>query len=217
MVKGLLVLSVCVLALVGCAAQPSQQVVVGDLLQRVDFGPSSIWQEYVHPEQNVDFEIKNGAYEAKAWDGGFMWAIEPPMQTDTVIDVVTTQLSDYRNNAYGVMCRALPTDNGDGYYFLISGDGQYTIRRGAVDNIHALIPFTPSDAIHQDKTSNKIRAVCIGTYLALYVNDKFVAETHDDYFKTGYTGLSVAVVKGTDATADITFDDLEISKGTLQR
>ena len=35
-----------------------------------------------------------------------MWAIQPPMQTDTVIDVVTTQLSDYRNNAYGVMCRA---------------------------------------------------------------------------------------------------------------
>ena len=176
-----------------------------------------MWQQYVHPEQNVDFEIKNGAYEAKAWDGGFMWAIQPPMQTDTVIEVVTTQLSDYRNNAYGVMCRALPTDNSDGYYFLISGDGQYTIRRGAVDNIHALIPFTPSDAIHQDKTSNRIRAVCIGTYLALYVNDNFVAETHDDYFKTGYTRAERGGRQGGRCDADIAFDDLTVSKGSLQR
>lgn len=213
MVRGLLLLSVCVLVIAGCASQPTEQVVVGDLLQRVDFSQSYMWQQYVHPEQKVDFEIKNGEYEAKAWDGGFMWTIQPPTQTDTVIDVVTTQLSDYRNNAYGVMCRALPTDNSDGYFFLISGDGQYTIRRGAVDNIHALIPFTPSSAIHQDKTSNKIRAVCVGDYLALYVNDSFVAETHDDYFKTGYTGLSVAVVKSGDA--DITFDDLTVSKGSL--
>jgi len=215
MIRGLSLLCLCALVIAGCASKPTEQVIVGDLIQRVDFGPSSIWQQYVHPEQNVDFEIKDGFYEAKVWDGGFMWAIQPPTQTDTVIEVTTTQLSDYRNNAYGVMCRALPTDNGDGYYFLISGDGQYTIRRGAVDNIHALIPFTPSGAIRQDKTSNKIRAVCVGTYLALYVNDTFVAETHDDYFKTGYTGLSVAVVKGSDAQADITFDDLTISKGSL--
>ncbi len=79
---------------------------------------------------------------------------------------------------------------------------------GKVDTIKALIPFTYSDAIRQDKGINRIRAVCIGDYLALYVNDTFVAETHDDYFDKGYTGLSVAVVKGGDA--DITFDDLTV-------
>ena len=212
MIRGLL-LGLAALVSAGCAANPTERFALGDVLQRIDFSQSFMWQQYVHPEQNVDFEIKNGDYEAKAWDGGFMWTIQPPQETDTVVDVETTQLSDFDNNAYGVMCRALPTDNGDGYYFLISGDGQYTIRRGAVDNIKALIPFTPSSAITQDKGINKIRAVCIGDYLALYVNDQFVAETHDDYFKKGYTGLSVAVVKG--GTADIVFDDLTVSAASL--
>jgi hypothetical protein len=142
-----------------------------------------------------------------------MWTIQPPMLADTVVEVETTQLSAYRNNAYGVMCRANPTDNSNGYFFLISGDGNYTIRRGAVDQVKALIPFTYSDAIRQDKGINRIRAVCIGDYLALYVNDVFVAETHDDYFSRGYTGLSVAVVKGGDA--DIAFDDLTVYNAAL--
>ena len=71
MIRGLLLLCVCVMVIAGCSSKPTEQVVVGDLIQRVDFDALSIWQEYVHPEQNVDFEIKDGAYEAKAWDGGF--------------------------------------------------------------------------------------------------------------------------------------------------
>jgi hypothetical protein len=204
----------CLLLLVaGCATEPAEHYTLGDTVMQVDFSPSSVWQEYVHPEQNVDFHIEDGEYRAQAWDGGFMWTIKSPTLTDSVIEVETTQLSDYRNNAYGVVCRADPTDNSDGYYFLISGDGQYSIRRSAVDNVRALIPFTGSDAIRQDKGINRIRAVCIGDYLALYVNDTFVAETRDTYFSHGYTGLTVAVVKGGDA--DIAFDDLTVWEASL--
>jgi hypothetical protein len=196
------------LLVAGCASQPTGRYALGDTIMQVDFGASTVWQEYVHPEQNVDFHIEDGAYRARAWDGGFMWTIHSPMLTDSVIEVETTQLSDYSNNAYGVVCRADPTDNGNGYYFLISGDGQYTIRRGAVDNIRALIPFTGSDAIRQDRGINRILAVCIADYLALYVNGTFVAETRDNYLSRGYTGLTAAVVAGGDA--DIAFDDLTV-------
>lgn len=199
--------------LVGCAAQPTARYALGDVRQQVDFSQSFMWQQYVHPEQNVDFSIQDGFYRAKAWDGGFMWVIQPPAETDTVIEVETTQLSDYRNNAYGVMCRAAPTDNSNGYYFLISGDGEFTIRRGAVDEVDALIPWTLTTAVRQDKGVNRIRAVCIDDYLALYVNGEFVAETRDDYFSRGYVGLSVAVVKGGDA--DIAFDDLTVWEASL--
>jgi hypothetical protein len=197
-----------VLLLARCASKPTEQFALGDVVMQVDFGPSTVWQEYIHPEQNVDFRIEDGEYRAKAWNGGFMWTIHSPSLTDSVIEVETTQLSEYRNNAYGVVCRADPTDNSNGYYFLISGDGQYSIRRSAVDNVRAIIPFTGSDAIRQDKGINRIRAVCIGDYLALYVNGQFVAETHDDYFSHGYTGLTVAVVE--DGDADIAFDDLTV-------
>ena len=207
MFRGLL-FTVILLALVGCASNPTARFALGDVVQQTDFSQVFMWQEYVHPEQKVDFAIQDGEYRAKAWDGGFMWVIQPPAFTDTVIEVETTQLSDYRNNAYGVMCRAAPTDNSNGYYFLISGDGQYTIRRGAVDEVGALIPWTGSGAIRQDQGINRIKAVCVEDYLALYVNDEFVAETHDTYFSRGFTGLSAAVVEGGDV--DVAFDDLTV-------
>lgn len=200
----------------GCGAlptaKPSEGYALGETVTRVEFNSPTDWEQYVHPDQKVDFQIVDGEYRAKAWDGGFMWVTHTPEINDSVIEVETTQLSDYRNNAYGVMCRAAPTDNSNGYYFLISGDGNYTIRRGAVDEVHALIPFTYSSAIRQDKGINRIRAVCIGDYLALYVNDIFVAETRDDYFHHGYTGLTAAVVK--EGNVDIAFDDLTVWKAS---
>lgn len=210
------VLLLACLLLAACAATPTERFALGDVLQKVDFSQPNQWESYVNADQNVAFQIEDGVYRARAWDGGFMWAIQPPgepTEGDVVIEVETTQLSDYRNNAYGVMCRAAPSANGNGYYFLISGDGQYTIRRGAVDEVKALIPFTPSDAIRQDKGINRIRAVCIGDYLALYVNETFVAETHDDYYRQGYTGLTAAVVEGGDV--DIAFDDLTVWAASL--
>ncbi|MEP7294250.1 MAG: hypothetical protein ABI835_20850 [Chloroflexota bacterium] len=200
-------------ALTGCASSPTKGFALGDVIQQVDFSQSYMWQQYVHPEQKVDFSIQDGEYRARAWDGGFMWTIRPPAAADSVIEIEATQLSDYRNNAYGVMCRAAPTDNSNGYYFLISGDGQYTIRRGAVDEVGALIPWTPNGSIRQDRGINRIKAVCIGDYLALYVNGEFVAETHDRYFSHGYAGLSVAVVAGGDV--DIAFDDLTVWTASL--
>lgn len=201
------------LAVAACAPTPTEHFALGDVVLETDFSEPYMWQAYVHPEQNVDFAIHDGMYRAKAWDEGFMWVIQPPAFTDTVVEVEATQLSDFRMNAYGVMCRAAPTDNSNGYYFLISGDGHYTIRRGAVDQVGALIPWTPSSAIRQDRGINRIRAVCIGDYLALYVNGEFVAETRDDYFSRGFTGLSAAVVK--DGDVDIAFDDLTVWEASL--
>lgn len=202
-----------VLALAGCGAQPTERFALGDTLMQEDFSSSFAWEEYVNLEQKVDFQLEDGMYRARAWDGGFMWAIKLPAHTDVVIEVETTQLSDYGNVAYGVMCRAAPTNNSDGYYFLIGGDGYYTIRRGSTDHIGALIPFTYSNTIRRGRSVNRIRAVCIGDYLALYVNGEFVAETRDDYFSRGYTGLAAGVVEGGDV--DVAFDDLTVWEARL--
>ncbi len=208
-----------IIALSGCAGMiastPTQRIALGDTLLRENFTESFAWQEYWHPDLNVDFRIVDAMYRARAWDGGFTWTLQPPAYDNVVIDIEATQLSTDLTNFYGVMCRAAPHDNGNGYYFLITGFGEFTIRRGAVGEINALIPFTPSAAIRQGRAINRIRAVCIDDYLALYVNGQFVAETRDRHFTRGYVGIAAAAADG--AETDIAFDALIVTVGELLR
>ena len=191
----------------GCAPrQPSQPFTIDRLLIDEEFAADSIWEAYADPAIKVDLRVADGAYRIEARDGGFMWGLGGGVLTDTVIEVESEQLSDYADNAYGVMCRASPSADGDGYYFLISGDGYYTIRRGAGREIAALIPWTAHEAIRKGQTHNRIRAVCLGDYLALFVNDQFVDETHDHLYRQGLIGLAAGVPDGGEVI--VTFDDL---------
>lgn len=196
------------LLVAACAAEPTRMPALGDLLSAVDFDAPYEWEQYENAGQHVNFRIVDGVYRAEAWDEGFVWVLNSQSHSDVVIQVDTQQTSTFDNNAYGVMCRAAPTNNGDGYYFLISGDGQYTIRRGATDAIDAIVGWTPSAAIQQGAAINRVRAVCIGDYLALYVNNQFVGETRDDRYQRGFAGLAAGVVADGDISVD--FDALRI-------
>lgn len=196
-----------------CAPSPSVQVQRGDVLLHEDFSDASAWESYSNTQQRIDFGIVDGVYRARAADETMMWALNETVHEDVVIEVEATQISDFRDNAYGLMCRASPTNNGNGYYFLISGDGQFTIRRGSADQIRALIPWRASSAIRQDKGINRIRIVCVGDYLALYVNEEFIAEVRDDLYRSGYAGLSAAVTAN--GEVDVEFDDLTIWSASI--
>lgn len=200
-------------ALCGCQAQPSERYALGEVLLEESFSESFAWENYVNADQHVDFRVLDGVYRTRVSDTGFIWGLNAQSHRDAVIEVESTQLSDFRNNAYGVMCRAATSNNGDGYYFLISGDGMYSIRRGAVDQIAPLIEWRHTPAVRQGQAINRIRAVCIGDYLALYVNDQFVAETRDSRYTEGFAGLSAAVAEG--GSVDVAFDDLTIWSGAL--
>lgn len=103
------------------------------------------------------------------------------------------------------------SDNpGDGYLFLIQGNGQFAIMRSRGRSLTALVNWTQSDAINKGVARNHIRAICSGNYLAMYVNDKFMADTTDEAYSSGQVGLvaSAASRLGT----RIEFDNLVISK-----
>jgi hypothetical protein len=76
-----------------------------------------------------------------------------------------------------------------------------------------IIQWTPTDAIQQGKSINRIRIVCVEDYLALYVNGEFVAEARDDLYRSGYAGLTAAVPEG--GEVDVRFDDVVIRAATL--
>lgn len=200
---------VCVLSLAACAPrQPSQAFIVGALLDEARFESSLDWESYSDPSLGVAGAVADGVYRIDIDDGGFMWALHDRIESNVVVEVETAQLSDYTDNAYGVMCRADPSANGNGYYFFISGDGYYSIRRGVGREVRDLVPFTYSDAIRQDKDYNRVRAVCVGDYLALFVNGVLLDEARDNLYGTGTVGLTAAVPDGGDVS--VTFDNVLI-------
>jgi hypothetical protein len=99
--------------------------------------------------------------------------------------------------------------NGDGYLFLIQGGGSFSIMRARGRNMTPLVNWTGSDAIRQGPSQNHIRAVCAGSYLALYVNDVFLGDATDDTYARGQVGLGAS--SASRAGTRIDFDNLTIA------
>ncbi len=101
------------------------------------------------------------------------------------------------------------SNNGDGYLFMIQGSGRYAILRSQGRKITPLVNWASSSAINTSAAQNRIRAVCMGSYLALYVNGQFIADATDDLYTQGQIGL-VGASAGRTGMA-VTFDNLSIS------
>ncbi len=143
-------------------------------------------------------------------DGATMWGIGNQSFGDADIQVETSQVQapGNNNNDYGIMCRA--QDNGDGYYLLISGDGNYSILLGNGDSYEPLVDWQESSVIHTGNASNLLRAVCSGSNLDLYVNGQHLASAQDDTFSSGEIALTATSYE-TDGT-EIHFDNLTVSQ-----
>ena len=206
----LIVLAIVMIIAVACGGS-TQKYILGDTLLQEDFSEEGAWETFV--EGDMDLQVSDGVYRIQTDDGGYIWGLNEVEHSDVVIEVTTNQSSAYENNAYGVMCRADTNNNGDGYYFLISGDGFYSIAKGEGDNVNPLVEWASSGAVNQGQASNTIRAVCVGNYLALYINDDLVGEIEDSGFTSGYTGLAAAAFDG--GNVDVSFDNLTISAASL--
>ncbi|GAB4519462.1 MAG: hypothetical protein OHK0046_28340 [Anaerolineae bacterium] len=207
---GLLLL---IFLLAGCRAEPKAAVIPGEVLLRETFDTRVIgWDAAT--QGNVMIGAADGAYRMQADVRDYVRGFYTATYDNVVIDVIGVQLSAENNNAYGVVCRAAPGDTGNGYYFLIGGDGSYSIREGAQGEIRPLVHWDKTDAVHRGSAENRIRAVCIEDYLALYVNDQFVADIRDDTYQRGRIGFAVAAASGT--TIEAAFDDLIIRTGQIQ-
>jgi hypothetical protein len=100
--------------------------------------------------------------------------------------------------------------NGDGYLFLIQGSGSYAIMRARGRSITPLVNWTASDLVHPGPDRNQIRAVCIGDYLALYINGEFAADATDSTYRSGQVGLAASAASR--LGVQVEFDNLIVHK-----
>jgi hypothetical protein len=122
-------------------------------------------------------------------------AEEPNLEATEAVDAVTAEPS---------------MGEGDGYLFLIQGTGSYSIMRARGRNVMPLVNWTTSDQINVGPGRNHLRAICQGNYLALYINDQFMADTTDDTYTSGQVGLVASAANRLGLRVE--FDDLSISE-----
>jgi Tol biopolymer transport system component len=169
--------------------------------------PGSGWEVGDYSGGSVGY--RDGTYFVTALEGNWMWALADRSVENLIIVVDATQFSagPTDDNAYGVMCRAQPDD--DGYLLLISGDGFYSIMKNENGQLGALVDWTGSDAIRQGNATNRIRAICDGTDLAIFVNGHLLAQASDAVFSRG--DIALIATSFEEELTQIHFDNLLVS------
>lgn len=202
-----------VLEQLGADAAPSVGFRYLDLLYRDPFDEAGDWTSY-DGGADLQMAVQDGTYGIRLATRQYVWTQLPVSFDDVVIEADVRQLSSYDHNAYGVACRLDPANSGRGYYFLIGGDGHYSIRWSNGRSLDAIVRATPSGLIKRGRAANRIKAVCLGDYLALWINDRFVAEARDSRASAGAVGLA-AVMNYAGKTLEVAYDDLKIWRTAL--
>lgn len=163
----------------------------------------------------LQFGPSGGEFQAIAPGGGYIWTLNNQTHSNVVMELTTEVLTPEDPRAiYGIMCRAHPTDNGIGYYFLFRGDGYFGIRRGTGEQLLPLVNWTQHPAIRTARNEvNRLRIICVEDYLALYINDQFAGEARYDWLREGRTGFALNGAQ--DTIIGVAYDDLTIWEATL--
>ncbi|MCU0480615.1 MAG: hypothetical protein MUE54_05310 [Anaerolineae bacterium] len=201
-----------ILGLVGCSPRATVTISQGELLYSTTFDSQVFWDN--RQQGVVKIGVEDGAYRMTANVNQFVMGFGVGSYTDVVIQVDANQLSAHPENAYGVACRAsIAEGSTNGYYFLISGDGATSLRMGRWGDIEPIIAWYTTPLVNTGVAVNRMKVICVGDYLALYVNDNLVYETRDDTYASGYVGFLVAAEK--DSVVEIAFDNLFVYTGEI--
>ena len=137
-----------------------------------------------------------------------IWSIRDQQVKDLVIETELLDPTGSSDGYFGVICR---WENADNYYRLTIGlDGTATIAKNINGGVQELLSIKPSQTDVLLKSPIKMRAVCAGSTLALYIQGTKLLEVTDDDHGSG----SFGVVAGTKAAAGIAiyFDNYIVSK-----
>ena len=203
---------VCLMLILLCAAcLPGRLPTVGyrylDLALDETFDDIGDWRSYDDGDA-LYMNAEAGVYRLALAKRQYVWTQTSTPYQDAVIEATARQISDDDGGAWGIACRLDAANSGRGYFFLISGDGYVSIRWSSGRSLDAIVQAAPSDTIHKGKAVNQIRAVCIGDYLALWVNGQFVAEARDRRAAQGMVGL--ASVMNDAGRLEVEFDGIKV-------
>lgn len=192
--------------------QPTAPHVV--LLYSDDFSdPDSGWDSVADDNRETYYE--NGEYvilvkqeKWAAWTRG-----TEDTFSDFTLETEARLVEGPESARFGVVFRYKDGDNF--YYFYISGEGKYRVGKQQDDEWQSVgdVMWTPSPHIKTGGATNRLKVVCIGSKITLYVNGQHLITVQDDTFDEGRVGLIAETVKGSDPIK-VAFDNLVVAERT---
>jgi hypothetical protein len=166
------------------------------------FSSGANWALY--EDDHVSFEVDDGqlvmtAFNPDFWEG---WMLSWPVISDFYLEMIATPQKCAGSDRYGMMARA-QKDDGEylGYFFGLTCDGRYSLRRWAGSSFVTMVDWTESDYIRQGSNQgNRLGLMADGKKLSLYANGMLLKEISDDNHLSGKFGVSVGSVKTPDFT-----------------
>jgi len=171
--------------------------------------PNSGWSAY--DQGNTWAGYQEGEYRLAVYEPDLVtWGDPepPPNFSDFEIEVDARLMEGPQDNNFGLVVRYQP-DGTSFYWFQISSDGYYAVDILRQGEFSSLVSWEASAAINQGLGAiNRLKMVCEGNRLSLYVNDVYLAAVTDDTFVSGSIGLAVGTFD--EAGVVVHFDNLTV-------
>lgn len=175
-----------------------------------DFSDSSSgWEE--RKGTNTVVGYSNGKYFVEVNREQYVaWETAGQSFSDVVIEVDVEVVAGDEDTEYGIVCRYQDSDN---FYILQAvADGSVAIRI-MQDGQLSLISgdkWDKSAVVNRGLARNKLKAICDGSRLALYVNDRWAVEATDSSWSSGDVGLLAGTFGA--AGVRVEFDNFRVTQ-----
>ncbi len=125
--------------------------------------------------------------------------------TDFNLEIDARLVNGSNKSVYGVVFRF--KDNKNYYRFEVSGDGYYIVGTRFNDMWGELQKITKSAYIKEGNSINRLKVVCKGSQIEVYVNGYYLTRITDYLFTEGYVGMIVYSLEGNTRVA---FDNIRV-------
>ena len=198
----------CIL-LSGCVSSPipvAPPAKPGEILFQDEFENNTTGWDRVRNDYGI-MDYDQGVYRILVKQSKFnFWSTPERDFRDVRIEVDVTRLNGPDENRAGLICRY---QAGNYYFFIISSDGFYAIGKFIGGNTILLGQNEmQSSGLVQENSINHLRADCIGSMLAFYVNFNQVAVAQDTDFPSGDVGVLAGSFS--QPGVDVSFDNFVV-------
>lgn len=178
---------------------------LGDPDFRDPFEDGLNWALY--EDDHVSFDVVDGALHMTAFNPDFWegWMLSRPTLQDFYLEMTATQQDCSTLDRYGLVARAVRVDQEYlGYFFGVTCEGLYSLRRWNGERFVALIDWSASDRLQAGSgQTNRIGLMAEGNNLSLYANGELLDEISDDTFEEGRFGVFVGAASTEDYSVEV--------------